>query len=395
MKTYWKRVRIGTELYALEIEQGRFSKVERSESRLMAGEAGRDADGLLYLPTLSDMHCHLDKHFIGEGWRSRKSIDTLPNQLRREKELLASLSGSVESRARTLLDLMLSQGTTRIRTHVDVDPDIGLKHLEAVLKVREEYRGRVDIEIVAFPQQGLIRSASMPIMKEAMRSGADLVGAVDPAGLDRGIEACLDGVFGLASEFDAGVDIHLHDPGHLGLYTIDRMVDYTEQAGLQGRVAVSHAYCLGQVPDAEAAELGSRLKRHDVAVISSVPINCPMPNVPRLASLGVKVMLGTDNILDAWSPFGNGDMLERAGRLAERFNWVEDEQLSGACRFATDKPMVPKAGDPADFMLLSAINPEHAVASAPIREWVIVEGKAVGGRCHSGNERDFGRTELH
>ncbi|MFC0469190.1 amidohydrolase family protein [Halalkalibacter kiskunsagensis] len=377
MKIKWKQVRIGAHLYRLEIENGLFTKVEQDNTRLAMGEKGWNADGLLYMPTLSDMHCHLDKHFIGEMWKSRKAIDSLPNHLRREKELLTSLQGSVLERARTLLNLMLSCGTTNIRTHVDIDPMIGLKHLEAVLQVKEEFKGKMEFEIVAFPQQGLLRSGSSEVMREAMRLGADLVGAVDPGGLDHKIEACLDEVFGLATTFNKGVDIHLHDPGHLGVYTIDRMIDCAEQANLQGQVAVGHAYCLGQITEAESMELGMRLREQGVSIISNVPIDRPMPNVPKLATLGVDVRLGTDNILDSWSPFGDGDMLKRTSRLAERFGWIEDKQLLDSYQFTTKKSLVPKVGDLADFLLVSAMNLEHAVAAAPPREFVVVGGKPV------------------
>ncbi|QJD86660.1 amidohydrolase family protein [Cohnella herbarum] len=386
-KTLIRQVRVGPELYTLEIDGGTIVRIDRGDRFPREDEDGWDAEGLLYMPVLADMHCHLDKHFIGERWRSRRTIDSLPNQLQREKELLASLTGSVEERARILLDLMLSHGTTRIRTHVDVDPDIGLKHLDAVLKVREQYRGLMEIEIVAFPQQGLLRSRSYGVMREAMQSGADVVGAVDPGGLDRGIEPCLEQVFGLATEYNAGVDIHLHDPGHLGVYTMERMAEYTEQSGLQGRVAVSHAWGLGQISESESSDIGHKLREQGVSVITSVPIDRQMMNVPQLDSIGVDIRVGTDNVLDAWSPFGSGDMLERLGRLAERCYWVEDEQLLGAYRFGTDKPLTPKGGDAADFVLVNAMNLEHAMASAPVREWVVVNGKPVAGRRFEGGGR--------
>ncbi|ARK32661.1 amidohydrolase family protein [Halalkalibacter krulwichiae] len=379
MSSIWRRVRVGRQLYKLTAEQGLFTKIEEDEDNKVTFENEIDAEGLLYIPALSDMHCHLDKHFIGETWRSRKAIDSLPKQLEREKKLLASLEGSVMDRARKLLQLMLEKGTTHIRTHVDVDPELGLTHLEAIKQVRDEFQGKVKIEIVAFPQQGLLRSKSYEVLKEAMEEGADLVGAVDPGGLDRHIESSLEHVFELATTYKSGVDIHLHDPGHLGLYTIDKVVDYTKEARLQGHVSVSHAYCLGQVSEEAVAKLGRRLKKHRISILSSVPIDRPMPNVTQLAALGVNVKLGTDNILDAWSPFGNVDMLARLSRLAERSNWVEDDQLVRAFRFATNDSLVPMLGERADFLLVSALNLEHAVATVPTREWVVVGGKAVAG----------------
>lgn len=120
----------------------------------------------------------------------------------------------------------------RQSAHVDVDPQIGLSHLEEILEVREMYQGRIDMEIVAFPQQGLLRSDSVSVMRQALRAGADYVGGVDPAGLDRRVDASLETMFELATEFSAGIDLHLHDPSHLGIYTISRFAELTEEAGM-------------------------------------------------------------------------------------------------------------------------------------------------------------------
>ncbi|MEK5057172.1 amidohydrolase [Paenibacillus sp. FSL H7-0326] len=385
MISTWNRVRVGSRLYNLEIENGCFSAITPYHHEQASAGSSRgnthDAEGLLYIPAMKDMHCHLDKHFLNEPkWYSRQTIDTLPNQLRREKELLGQLTQSVEERARVMLDTMLQLGTTQIRTHVDVDHEVGLKSLEAVLKVREEYEGTIDIEIVAFPQQGLIRSHALPLMREAMQMGADLVGAVDPGGLDEAIDPCLEEVFGLAVDYQAGVDIHLHDPGHLGVYTIERMTEFTAQAGLKDRVAVSHAWGLGHISDVELSRLADKLREQGVAIISSVPIDRPMPNLPLLRSLGVATMIGTDNVLDAWSPYGNGDMLQRTSRLAERYHWVEDEQLLGAFNYTAVGAIEPKLGERADFMLVNdAINAEHALCKVPEREWVVSHGKIAGG----------------
>lgn len=317
---------------------------------------------------------------MGEPWKPLQPFVTLPGQLAFEKSMLASLPTTVAERARRLIDLLLSHGTTKIRTHVDVDPQIGISHVEQVLEVREEYRGVMEIEIVAFPQQGLLRSNSLPVMKDALRAGAEYVGGVDPAGLDRQVDRSLETTFELSAEFNAGVDLHLHDPGHLGLYTISRFADLTLEAGKGGRTAVSHAYCLGQVSEAESRELAQQLKANNVAIITSVPLDRPMPRVDQLVAEGVRVHVGSDNILDAWSPFGNGDLLARGAKLAEKFGWILDEGLMQTYPLISAGALTPKVGDSASFMLVSAVNVKHAIAAAPLREAVFSGGKLVGGK---------------
>ncbi|WP_209121260.1 amidohydrolase family protein [Alkalihalobacillus sp. BA299] len=380
MKKVIKNVRFEGKVRDLVIENGLIQEIVESEMETEVFTY--DAKGLLYLPTLADMHCHLDKHLLGESWRSLQPFTTLSKQLKFEKELLSSMENSVATRALILAEVMLKQGTTKIRTHVDVDPELGLKHLEAVLELREQLKELMEIEIVAFPQQGLLRSNSVGIMKEALRNGADLVGGVDPAGLDRRVEASLEAMFDLSVEFNAGIDLHLHDPGHLGVYTIDLVTDYTRQTQKQGRVAVSHAYCLGMVADTELSDTMNALKEASVSIISSVPIDRPMPRIETMVSAGVTFQVGTDNIRDAWSPYGNGDMLQRGSRLAEKNGWVTDELLTKAYSFITNRSLTPKVGEKADFMLVDAQNIKDAIASVPKREAVFSKGNLISGEEH-------------
>ncbi|WP_141500644.1 amidohydrolase family protein [Paenibacillus luteus] len=382
--TQINRIRINDRLFdiTLDLEKGIISHITPSHpaSGGAVGAGIRDAEGLHYLPAMTDMHIHLDKHFLGEPWKPLQPFITLPGQLKFEKSMLASLPTTVAERARRLIDLLLRQGTTKIRTHVDVDPQIGISHLENVLQVREEYRGVMEIEIVAFPQQGLLRSDSMQVMKDALRAGAEYVGGVDPAGLDRQVDRSLEATFELSAEFNAGVDLHLHDSGHLGLYTISRFAELTAQAGKGGRAAVSHAYCLGQVTETESRELAQQLKANDVAIITSVPLDRPMPRVDQLIAEGVRVYVGSDNILDAWSPFGNGDLLARGAKLAEKLGWILDDALLQTYPLIAAGSLTPQVGDPASFMLVPAVNAKHAIASAPLREAAFSRGKLIGGK---------------
>ncbi|GKU85082.1 amidohydrolase family protein [Niallia sp. NCCP-28] len=377
MEKLIKNVKFDKKIWDIEIKNGAIRCIVSAGSYRNNSIETFDAKGLLYLPTLSDMHCHLDKHFLGEEWKSLQPFTTLPNQLKFEKNMMSSLKNSVKTRAAVLLEKMMMQGTTKLRTHVDIDPDIGLKHLEAILLLKEELQDKIDIEIVAFPQQGLLRSSSIGIMKEAMRNGADLVGGVDPAGLDRRVEASLNAMFELSTEFKAGMDLHLHEPGHLGQYTIELLADYTQQANKQGDVAVSHAYCLGMLDKQELQGTLAALKENQISIISSVPIDRPMPPIDYLLEEGVAIQLGTDNIRDSWSPFGNGDMLQRASRLAEKCGWITDENLRKAFSLITSKSITPMIGEDADFMLVEAKSIEHAMASIPNREAVFSKGALI------------------
>jgi cytosine/adenosine deaminase-related metal-dependent hydrolase len=123
----------------------------------------------------------------------------------------------VAQRAGALLGAYVAAGTSHIRSHVDVDTAAGLDSLHGVLEARDAFAGRVDVELVAFPQSGLLhRPGTAELLEAAVRAGADLVGGLDPAGFDHRPVEHLDTVFGIAGRHGCGLDIHLHDGGELG-----------------------------------------------------------------------------------------------------------------------------------------------------------------------------------
>lgn len=251
-----------------------------------------------------------------------------------EEKLLPRQLPVAEERAEKLLDLLLHSGSTHIRTHCNVDPVIGLKNLVATVQAAETYNGKASVEIVAFPQHGLLRSQSVSLVREALRNGASLVGGVDPASIDENIEKSLQTVMDLAVEADADIDLHLHDPGHLGIFTFKRLAALTEEAGWQGRVTISHAFALADVSPKETGEIAELLAYQGISITSSVPIGRTIP-ITLLREKGVKVSLGDDSITDHWSPFGKGDSLEKAGTLAERFGLSDERSLGQTLGFIT------------------------------------------------------------
>lgn len=379
MGQWLRNVLVNGALHNICLDQGFISAIQPSASSPEL--PSWDAQGLLMIPTFKDYHVHLDKAFPDNQWISRHKVGTLFDQFQMEKDLLAPLKGGQKNRARGILQQMLAFGTTRLRVHVDIGPEIGLSHLAMVRELQEEFLGTLTIEIVAFPQQGLIRSQSINLIKQALQEGATIVGGVDPAGVDRDIEASLSAIFDMSITYDSEVDIHLHDPGHLGLFTLERIMDYTEQTGKKSKVAVSHAYCLGEVSESESLVIAKRLAALDIAIITSVPIDSEMPRVAQLAAEGVRVYLGSDHTgLDAWTPFGFTDQLMRGRRMADKYRWNDDERLRSVYPYLGSTAGTFQIGDPADFILLAAVNPEHAAAVAPPREIVSVRGVPVAGR---------------
>jgi cytosine/adenosine deaminase-related metal-dependent hydrolase len=357
-----------------------------------AGAAVIDGrDGVL-LPALVDAHMHLDKTFWGLPWRPHEAGPTTIERIENERRLRRELRLPVDVQAERLVRQAVSRGTLHIRSHVDIDTEIGLRNFEGLMTARSRLRDTVSIQVVAFPQSGVVtRPGTAPLLEQAVKDGAELIGGVDPSGIDRDARGQLDVVFGIAGRHGAGVDIHLHDPGEQGAAQIRMIAERTRALGLGGRVAVSHAFCLGMVDESEAARLVDLLRAERIAIMTTAPGDRPTPPVRRLREAGVTVGAGSDGVRDAWTPFGNADMLERAMLIAYRNGFRTDALVHAALDIVTrgNASVLGLEGyglDPgsrADFVVLPGETIGEIVAMRPPRALVVSGGRVVArdGQC--------------
>src|SRR5574337_942452 len=233
----------------LLVINGRFAEIGR-KVRAAEGAEVVDLQGRLVLPGFVDGHIHLDKSFVGDRWHPHQSAAGLRERLALEKRELASARPATE-RADALIRQAACFGTIAMRSHVDVDATTGLDNLHAVLEAREKWRDFMDIELVAFPQAGVMSCpGTAELLDAAVAEGAEVVGGIDPTAMDADAESQLDVIFSIADKRGAKIDIHLHEPGQQGVEQLHRIAARTRALGMQGRVAVSHAYALGEVtPD--------------------------------------------------------------------------------------------------------------------------------------------------
>ncbi|MFS0779081.1 amidohydrolase [Neobacillus sp. 3P2-tot-E-2] len=378
-----------TELFHLKIEDGRIIEKQSNSFAIQPSEKTIDGKEFLALPTFKEMHNHLDKTYLSLDWKAPIPAKNLEERLRLEAMELEALAPTTKQRASAMIELLLSHGSTHIRSHVNIDPYIGLKNLEGVKAALEDYSDKLTYEIVAFPQHGLLKENVIPLMKEAMRSGANLVGGLDPAGIDCNIEKSLYEVMNLATEFGADIDIHLHDNGHVGLYTVDKFVEMVEEAKWHHRAAVSHAFCLGEVPLPQQEEIADKLSKAGMSIMSTIPINRTLPPIDLLEQKGVNVYLGCDGFYDSWGPFGTGDVLEKVTRYGELFRKSDERSLAQSLKWATggttslnkDGEIAwPLQGDEASLILVNASCSAEAVARTPKREAVMFKGKIFSGQ---------------
>ncbi|MCC3649413.1 amidohydrolase family protein [Cytobacillus firmus] len=374
-----------TEICHLKIEDGKIAEI--SQLAPDSNESQLDAKQKLLLPSLRDMHIHIDKTYYGGPWKACTPITNgIFTRLEEEKELLPKLLPTAQERAEKMIELYLTNGHTHIRTHCNVDPVIGLKNLEATVNALKKYEDVLTYDIVAFPQHGLLRSGSVQLIRDAMKNGATLVGGVDPATVDRNIEKSLHTIFEIAAEHNKGVDIHLHDPNSLGAFTFERMADYTKEAGMAGRATISHGIALADLSGDALAEMAAILKEQEIDVTTTIPINRTTIPVPALDRYGITVSVGHDSITDHWSPFGTGNTIQKLGTLAERFRMIDEYSLSSVLKFATGgitplnkagERVWPKVGDDATMMLVDAACSAEAIARRAPVEALFFKGNKV------------------
>lgn len=372
----------------ITVSNGRIASISPASRERPVATETIDLGGALVVPGFVEGHVHLDTSFYGDAWKPHKPYTNGFNVHERVAFQAQNMAEAapMDVRARSQLELCLAHGSTRMRSHVMVDGSVGLKSLEIILAVRAAYKDVIDIQLVAFPQSGILKSPGTPdLLDQAVAMGADLVGGVDPASLDRDVEKHLDVVFGVAHKRGVDVDIHLHDPGMLGVFEIEQIAARTRALGMAGHVAISHAYALGGVPDDIVKRTADTLAASGIAIMTNAPGSRPFPPVALLRQAGVTVFGGNDNIRDSWWPYGDGDMLRRANMIGYRSGFNTDDDLkiafdvvthAGAKALRLDDYGL-RVGAKADFVTLNAEHVPEAVVAVPAGRSVFKNGKCV------------------
>lgn len=375
-------IRTKTELFSIEIEDGKIKSINPNNSNLKA----IDAKGKLMLPAFKDMHIHLDKTLYGLPWQALSSKRrTVKDMIAYEQEIIPELLKTSVERAEQLIDLLQNYGTNFARTHFNIDPTSGLKSLENLEKALENKKDSFSAELVAFPQHGVYYTQSAPLMEEAAKlKSVGFIGGLDPLSIDGNIEKVLDFTVQLALDNHKGIDIHLHETGESGMKTINYLIDKAiENPELQGKTFVSHAFALAYLNTKEAQEIAEKLAAAKVGIASSVPFRGRVMPIPVLKKYGVNVLIGNDNVQDYWSTFGSGNMLQKANLIAELYGYESEFELSRVLEFATQNGLPlnnkgeqqwPKTGDEANMVLVDASCSAEAVSRISNVEGLINKG---------------------
>ncbi|WP_262027376.1 amidohydrolase family protein [Microvirga sp. Mcv34] len=373
---------MGGETTSVTIREGRIA----ATSEVPEDTEILDGGGAILIPGLVEAHTHMDKTLLGMGWYRNevgpRLIDKIDNE--RMQRRVLGIDPARQSARQAVLAASL--GTTHIRTHVDVDTEVGVAGIEGVLETRERYRDLVEIELVAFPQSGmLIRPGTVELMEKALQLGAQVVGGLDPAGIDRDPKGHLDVVFDLAERYAVPVDIHLHEPAELGAFSMELIIERTKALGMQRKVTISHAFCLGMTDQDYVSALIDSLAQAQIHILTTAPSSRPAPAVKRLMEAGIVVAAGNDGVRDTWGPYNSPDMLERAVLVGLRNNLRRDDEVALAldtCTYGGARMMGLddyglEPGCRADLVLLDGETLAEAVVSRRPRKMVMKGGKVI------------------
>jgi len=309
-----------------------------------------DGRGGLLLPAYIDTHVHLDKVLIRD-------------QLAEHDGTLAGAIGSIHAakrgydvedvrrRARAVIESSVLTGTTRLRSHVDVDTIGGLVPLEGVLAAARDCADIADVQVIAFPQEGILRDpGAADLMAEAMRSGATVVGGMPHwEGSEDDQREHVRLCFDLAVAHDADVDMHVDETDDGSVRTLAMVVAETERRGWQGRVTVGHVCALAAADDEYADEVVAGCARAGITVVANPVTNLVLQGrgdrglvrrgttrIRELMAAGVPVAFGQDCVQDGFYPFGRGDLLEVAMVSAHTAHLTtHDEQLAALAAVTT------------------------------------------------------------
>lgn len=391
-----------TGLWNIIVEDGRFKEI--TQGKVADTDNTVDVNGSLVLPPFIEPHIHLDTTLTA-GEPEWNLSGTLFEGIQRWSERKEALTiEDVKTRSKKAIKWQIAQGIQHIRTHVDVtDPE--LTALKAMIEVKEELAEFVNIQLVAFPQEGILSYPNgEALLEEAVKLGADVVGGIPHFEFTReyGVES-MKIAFDLAEKYDKLVDIHCDEIDDEQSRFVEVVANEAYQRGYGEKTTASHTTAMGSYNDAYTAKLFRLLKMSGINFVSNPLINIHLQGrfdtypkrrgltrVKEIQAAGMNICFGHDDIFDPWYPLGTGNMLQvlhmgiHAAQLMgyeEIINSIDLVTTNSARTLHIEDQYGIEAGKPANFIVLNADN-EYDV----IRKQAAVTHSYRNGRLIAGTK---------
>jgi len=380
-------------LLDIGITGGRISEI--GEGLKAGAKREIDASGKLVTESFVNGHLHLCKVYT-LTMVSQKALTSYQGESMGKAMTAIELASKVKERyneswiienVRKAVKLAIKYGNTHIRAFADTDTKAKLEGVKALIKAREEFKNAVEIQVVAFPQDGVVRDpGAEDYVREALELGADVVGGIPWIEYtDEDSRQHINSMFDLAKKYDRDISMLIDDAGDPGLRTLEMLAVKTIEEGWVGRVMVHHARAMQLYPEPYFRKIAALLKRAQIGVVSDPQTGPLHARVRDLYDEGIGIALGQDDIADAYYPFGRNNMLEVAF-LAAHLLWMttfeEMEVLydlitTKAAQAMAIKDFELKEGNKANLVILNAKNVWEALTDHDAPLYVIKEGKDV------------------
>ncbi len=363
-----------------------------------------DLSGKTVLPAFVDVHTHLDRA-LTSGLITNES-GTLAEAIARCLDYFASVTpDEVYERGRQAAEMAIAHGTGAVRAHTEVTMARGLAFVEAILQLRRDLAGRLEIQVVAAPLEGEGRHRILALLETALGLGVEVVGGYpslepDPRGF-------IDDMFAVAKAWGVPLDFHVDETDGPTVEVLDYVAGKTIAEGYEGKVTAAHCSSLALVPQETADRVIAKVAEAGINVVTLPSCNLfllgrqsaggaavPHPltrgvtRVRELRRAGVRVAYASDNLRDPFRPFGNADMLEEGLLTAQVLQMGYPPGLLEVLRMGTYDPAgtagLPNyglaPGDFADLVVLDAPDPVEALLSGAPVDFVLHRGEVVAGR---------------
>jgi cytosine deaminase len=385
--------RFSSGLLDIGIKAGRVIKI--AENLNLEANQVIDANGKLVTESFVNGHLHLDKVYtlrmVGDHALNSYTSGTMGGAMTAIEQAAKVKESYDESwiieNVRRALNLAVRFGNTHIRAFADTDTKAKLEGIKALLKAREEFKKLVEIQVVAFPQDGVLRDPGAEgFIRQAMEMGADVVGGIPWIEYtEANAQKHIDLMFAIAKEYDKDVSMLVDDAGDPGLRTLEMLAVKTIEQGWEGRVTAQHARAMALYPEPYYRKIEALLKKARIGVVSDPQTGPLYARVRDLYRAGVAVALGQDDIADAYYPFGRNNMLEVAF-LAAHLMWMttfEDQEIlydlitTNAASALGIKNFALKEGNVANLVVLDVESVWEAIWSHLPPRHVIKDGQDI------------------
>jgi cytosine deaminase len=380
-------------LFDIAIRDGRIVAIDPAIDATADNEV--DADGHLVTESFVNTHLHLCKVYTlfmmdeaalkdyhGEGMGKAMTAIELAARVKDQYD-----ESWIIKNVRKAVALAAIYGCTHIRAFADVDSKAKLEGVKALIRARDEFKGIVDIQVVAFAQDGVVREpGAAELVREAMQAGADVVGGIPWIEFtDADIAEHVKVIFDIADEFDKDVSMLVDDAGDAGLRSLELMAVETIKRNRQGRSLAHHARAMALYPVPYLQKIAALMKKAEMGIVSDPHTGPLHARVKELLAEGVLVCLGQDDISDAYYPFGRNNMLEVAFLNAHLLWMTTREEMEVLYDMVTTKAAQAiglrdfeiKVGSPANLVVLDAPNVLEALREHAAPKFVISHGKLV------------------